>query len=91
MLDMVADLCRLYHFSVDHVLSMPMNRASFLWGRGIASERMQAARIAGFVNGVNIDAEIASKEKRRREFRDGRPSDEGAAIIKAMMENAENE
>ena len=87
MLDMIADLCRLYHFSIDHVLAMPMNRASFLWGRGISAERMQACRIAGFVNGVNIDKEIEEKERRKREFKTGKPSEEGEAIMKQIMES----
>jgi len=87
---MIADLCRLYHYSVDHVLSMPMGRASFLWGRGVSAERIQAFRIASAMNGVNLDKEMADKKKRKREYLSGKPSEEGERIMKAMME-AQNE
>ena len=91
MLDMIADLCRLYHYSVDHVLSMPMSRAAFLWGRGVSAERLQAFRIAAAINGQNLDKMMAEKEQRKREFRDGRPSEEGEAIIRRIMEGNTDE
>lgn len=87
---MIADLCRLYHYSVDHVLSMPFGRASFLWGRGVSAERIQAFRIAAAMNGVNLDKEISDKKRRKRDYLAGRPSAEGEQIMKAMME-AQNE
>jgi len=82
---MIADLCRLYHYTIDHVLSMPLNRAGFLWGRGVAAERMQAYRIAAAMNGVDIDKKREDDRERRREFREGRPSEQGKAIMDALM------
>ena len=82
---MIADLCRIYHYSLESVISMPMKQASFLWGRGILAERMQAYRIAGAMNGVDIDKEQAKAKEQKRVFKTGKPSAEGQAIIDRML------
>lgn len=85
MVSMVADLARIYHYSIDHVLAMPMRRAAFLWSRGRIAERMQAFRIAGAMNGVDIDKEKSHESEEREVFRTGKPSAAGQAIIDGMM------
>ncbi len=88
---MIADLCRIYHYSLESVISMPMKQASFLWGRGILAERMQAYRIAGAMNGVDIDKEQAKVKEQKRVFRTGQPSPEAQAIIDNMLKEVSHD
>ena len=85
---MVSDLCRVYHYTIDQVLLMPLKHASFLWGRGLAAERIQAARIGGFVNGVNIDKKMEEAKEQKAILKTGKPSAEAQEIIDRMMKKA---
>lgn len=88
---MIADLCRIYHYSLESVISMPIKQASFLWGRGILAERLQAYRIAGAMNGVDIDKERAKVKEQKSVFRTGKPSPEAQAIIDNMLKGESND
>lgn len=42
-------------------MSMPLDKALQFWIRGKTAEKLNALRIAGHMNGVDVDAEIAKK------------------------------
>lgn len=42
---------------------MPLDKALQFWIRGKAAEKLQAARIAGFMWGQDIDAEMEKKKE----------------------------
>ena len=44
-------------------MSMPLDKALQYWIRGKTAEKMHALRIAGHMNGVDVDAEMSKKSE----------------------------
>ena len=44
-------------------MSMPLDKALQYWIRGKTAEKLNALRIAGHMNGVDVDAEMSKKSE----------------------------
>jgi len=44
-------------------MSMPLDKALQFWIRGKTAEKLNALRIAGHMNGVDVDAEMSKKSE----------------------------
>lgn len=44
-------------------MSMPLEKALQYWIRGKTAEKLNALRIAGHMNGVDVDAEMSKKSE----------------------------